>query len=173
MWKKNESEPAPQRPANPTPPSRPESRRELATIGASITVKGDLKGDEDLLIQGRVEGKIHFKQHNVTVGKSGRVKADIHGNSIRVEGQVDGDLYGQQDIVIRSSGRVQGNLVAPRVTLDNGSKFKGSIDMEPTPAASLQPEKKASAPISRHDKAATDSPVKPQQAKERFGRTAG
>ena len=80
MWKKNESEPAPQRPANPTPPSRPESRRELATIGASITVKGDLKGDEDLLIQGRVEGKIHFKQHNVTVGKSGRVKIRLNGH---------------------------------------------------------------------------------------------
>ncbi len=174
MWKKNEPEPASQRPISPTPPSRPEARRELATIGASITVKGDLKGDEDLLIQGRVEGKIEFKQHNITVGKSGRVKADIHGNTIRVEGQVEGNLFGQQDIVIRSSGKVQGNLVAPRVTLDNGSKFKGSIDMEPAPqSAPLKPDKKASAPVSQHDKRATSSPVKPQQAEERFGRTAG
>jgi cytoskeletal protein CcmA (bactofilin family) len=101
-----------------------------ATIGASIRIKGDLSGDEDLLIQGRIQGKVKLKSHNVTVGPSGRVQADIHGRNIHVEGEVDGNLYGQEEIVIRASGRVQGNLQSPRVTLENGSTFKGSIDME-------------------------------------------
>ncbi len=70
----------------------------------------------------------------MTVGKGGRVKADIHGQTIHVEGQVKGNLYGEQEIVIRASGEVEGNIVSPRVTLENGSKFRGNIDMEPKSA---------------------------------------
>ncbi len=128
-WKRNEPE-TPTAPA-PQPAARPPQRsRGAATIGASIRIKGDLSGDEDLLIQGQIQGKIKLQSHNVTVGPSGRVKADIHGRNIRVEGEVDGNLFGQEEIVIRASGRVQGNLQAPRVTLENGSNFKGSIDMD-------------------------------------------
>ena len=128
-WKRNEPEtPA----AAPAPPAaRPAQRTgESATIGTSIRIKGDLSGDEDLLIQGKIQGKIKLQSHNVTVGPSGRVKADIRGRTIRVEGEVDGNLFGEEEIVIRASGRVQGNLQAPRVTLENGSNFKGSIDMD-------------------------------------------
>jgi len=128
-WKRNEP-PLPDGsppPATPQPPRRP---GESATIGASIRIKGDLSGDEDLLIQGQIQGKVKLQSHNVTVGPSGRVKADIRGKTIRVEGEVDGNLFGEEEIVIRSSGRVQGNLQAPRVTLENGSSFKGSIDMD-------------------------------------------
>ena len=128
-WKRNESEtPTRSTPQPAAPPSR--STGQSATIGASIRIKGDLSGDEDLLIQGQIQGKIKLQSHNVTVGPSGRVKADIRGRTIRVEGEVDGNLYGEEEIVIRSSGRVQGNLQAPRVTLENGSNFKGSIDMD-------------------------------------------
>ena len=147
VWKKTEPErnaatpaPTPSQPAGHTQaqgasvasdPVRTEARRDVATIGPSISIKGDLSGKEDLLIQGRVEGGITLKQNNVTVGREGKVQADIHGRSIRVEGEVRGNLYGEEDVVIRQSGAVQGNIVAPRVTLENGSKFKGSIDMEP------------------------------------------
>ena len=129
-WKRNEPEPQPTTP--PAPAARPARNPsgETATIGASIRIKGDLSGDEDLLIQGQIQGKIKLKSHNVTVGQSGRVKADMHGRTIRVEGEVDGNLFGEEEIVIRASGRVQGNLQAPRVTLENGSNFKGSIDMD-------------------------------------------
>ena len=128
-WKRNEPEtPTRSTPQPAAPPSR--STGQSATIGASIRIKGDLSGDEDLLIQGQIQGKIKLQSHNVTVGPSGRVKADIRGRTIRVEGEVDGNLYGEEEIVIRSSGRVQGNLQAPRVTLENGSSFKGSIDMD-------------------------------------------
>ena len=128
-WKRNE----PNAPTGSAPPpvARPPKRSgESATIGASIRIKGDLSGDEDLLIQGQIQGTIKLESHNVTVGPSGRVKADIHGRTIRVEGEVDGNLFGQEEIIIRASGRVQGNLQAPRVTLENGSSFKGSIDMD-------------------------------------------
>ena len=129
-WKRTEAEPtaASPRPAAPSPTGN--RRESSATIGASIRIKGDLSGDEDLLIQGQIQGKIKLASHNVTVGPSGRVQADIRGRNIRVEGEVHGNLFGQEEIVIRASGRVEGNLQAPRVTLENGSKFKGSIDMD-------------------------------------------
>ncbi len=82
------------------------------------------------MIHGRVEGKINFKQHNVTVGKNGRVKADIVGKIISIEGEVEGNVYGEDKIIIRRSGTIRGNITAPRVNLEDGSKFKGSIDMD-------------------------------------------
>lgn len=134
MWKKTDMDDprsAPETPAQPRPAKR-ETESNVATIGPSIKIKGNLSGNEDLVIQGRIDGEILLKQNQVTVGKSGKVKADIHGKSIHVEGEVRGDLVGSEEVIIRASGKVQGNIVAPRVTLDNGSKFKGSIDMEPS-----------------------------------------
>jgi cytoskeletal protein CcmA (bactofilin family) len=148
VWKKSDETPQPSTPAPPPPaPSRNTSSGQRATIGPSIVVKGDLSGDEDLVIHGQIEGEVTLRKNNVTVGKGGRVKADIHGQTIHVEGHVKGNLYGDQEIVIRASGEVEGNIVSPRVTLENGSKFRGNIDMEPkTPPASgkLAQEKPAS-----------------------------
>lgn len=122
------------RPAAPTPVASPQSepRRsgERATIGPSIIIKGDLSGDEDLIIEGRVEGKVDLKQHNVTVGRSGRVKADIIGKVVTVEGEVDGNVFAQEQAILRQAGAIRGNITAPRVILEDGSRFKGSIDME-------------------------------------------
>ena len=132
MWKKKEDEPIATRPtAPPPPPSRPQPRSEsVAMIGTSVSIKGEVTGQENLRIQGRIEGKISLRGQDVTVGKSGKVQADIHAKAIHVEGEVVGDLYGEQEIIIEASGQVTGNLVAPRVNLENGSRFKGSIDME-------------------------------------------
>jgi cytoskeletal protein CcmA (bactofilin family) len=127
--------PAAPRPTNPTPTasSNPEPRRtssERATIGPSIIIKGDLSGDEDLVVEGRVEGKVDLKQHNVTVGRSGRVKADIFGKVVTIEGEVDGNVFAQEQAILRQEGAIRGNITAPRVILEDGSRFKGSIDME-------------------------------------------
>jgi len=108
-----------------------ESKGLRAVLGASLQFKGDLKGDEDLEIQGSFEGAIELKNHNLTIGRQGSVKANIQAKFITIEGALDGDLVGEEQIVIRASGNVKGNLVAPRVSLDDGAKFKGSIDMEP------------------------------------------
>jgi|SRR6185295_2555142 len=125
----------PPRPAaapNPAPvSSEPPRRTERATIGPSIFIKGDLSGEEDLVIEGRVEGKVDLKQNNVTIGKNGRVKADLFGRVVTIEGEVDGNVFAREQAILRQSGAIRGNITAPRVVLEDGSRFKGSIDMEP------------------------------------------
>ena len=134
MWKKNEARPYTPQVSSPPPsvnPSERPSRSGLATIGPSITIKGELTGQEDLEIQGKVEGTITLKKNRVMVSESGRVKADIHAKSIRVGGEVSGNLLGDDEVIILRTGRVEGDIKASRVVLEDGSKFKGSIDMEP------------------------------------------
>jgi cytoskeletal protein CcmA (bactofilin family) len=160
MWKRTD-EPPPTTPTlNPPPAPTParnlggEARRgAAATIGPSIRIQGDLSGEEDLIVEGQVEGKIELRQNGVTIGKSGRVRADVWGRTISVEGEVEGNLFADEQIVVRSSGRVQGNLTAPRVSLDDGAKFKGAIDMEPkaartgAPPPAGRPAASATAPV--------------------------
>ncbi len=134
MWNRPQEEESETAQTEPTPvnkPSQPVSSRQTAVLGPSITIKGTLAGDEDLLIEGRVEGEVSFQKHSVTVGKSGRIKADLKCKNIYVEGQVYGNLYGQEVVVIKTSGKVNGNAVAPRVSLEDGCHFHGSIDMQP------------------------------------------
>ena|SRR5215212_1449006 len=123
---------APSTPVTSAPNPSPEPKRsgDRATIGASIIIKGDLSGGEDLVIEGRVEGKVDLKQHNVTIGRSGRVKADVFGKVITIEGEVDGNVFAQEQAILRQAGAIRGNITAPRVILEDGSRFKGSIDME-------------------------------------------
>lgn len=139
MWKQADTKgappPPPAQPLPVTPPRSPMSTsKERALIGPTIFIKGDLTGEEDLLIDGRVEGKVELRKHNITVGKNGRVKADLYGKVITVEGEVHGNLYGEEQIVLRQSSTVRGNIVAPRVVLEDGANFKGSIDMSPKDA---------------------------------------
>jgi cytoskeletal protein CcmA (bactofilin family) len=99
-------------------------------IGPSISLKGDVTGDEDLMIQGRIEGKVKLTKHNVTIGPEGRVKADVHGRTVVVEGQVEGDLRGEEQIILRRTAKVEGSITAPRVTLEDGAVFRGGIEMD-------------------------------------------
>lgn len=139
MWKKSEEETAYKAPEpKPSAPPRAQASSQ-ATIGPSITIKGDLTGEEDLTIQGHVNGEIRLPKNKVVIGERGRVQADVYGKSIHVDGQVKGNLYGEEDVIVRASGRVQGNIVGPRVTLENGANFKGSIDMEPATKSSPAP----------------------------------
>jgi cytoskeletal protein CcmA (bactofilin family) len=105
------------------------SPRERATIGRSITIRGEVTGDEDLLIQGRGEGSVDLKQHAVTVGSEGEVKADIVARVVTVEGKVDGNLTAEEQVVLRGSARVQGDISAPRIMLEDGAYFRGGVDM--------------------------------------------
>lgn len=101
-----------------------------AVIGAKIRFKGELVGEEDLLIEGNIEGSINLRGNSLIIGKQGVVKANVIAKDIVVEGKVEGDVYGEERISIRTSSDMQGNLIAERVTLDDGAKFKGSIDMD-------------------------------------------
>ncbi len=114
-------------------------------IGPSIEIKGTVTGDEDLLIQGKVEGTIELGAHEVTVGESGKVNADITARIVRIDGEVSGDVRGNEMVMISRSGNVRGNITAPRMTLEDGAIFKGAIDMDPgEPAAKVALAPKAS-----------------------------
>jgi cytoskeletal protein CcmA (bactofilin family) len=154
MWKKDDEPRQPTAATPPTgvvnPPERPRPapppRGEPATIGRSITIRGDVTGDEDLVIQGRVEGTVDLQQHNVTVGPDGRVKANIAGRTVTVEGEVDGDVRGAEQVVLRAGSRLNGDIVAPRVALEDGATFLGSIDMSGTKTAGAAPKPPAVQP---------------------------
>ncbi len=140
MWKKDEMTPstptAPrqeERPPRPEPPRPATGSSERATIGRSITIRGEVSGDEDLLIQGRIDGSVDLQAQSVTVGREGRVKADITGRVVTVEGEVEGDLKAQEQVILRGSARVEGDITAPRVVLEDGASFRGLVDMrDPT-----------------------------------------
>lgn len=117
---------APARPA----PSAPRSGGPVATIGPSIRIDGDLQGDEDLVVEGKVTGTVQLKSHTLTIGSQGQVKARVYAHTILVEGTVDGDLYASERISIRQSARIEGNIYAPRISLEDGARFRGTIDME-------------------------------------------
>lgn len=104
-----------------------------AIIGPSISVKGEISGAEDILIQGTVDGTLNLKQNIVTVGKSGRVSANVYGRIIHVEGEVTGDCFGTEQVVVHKSGTVKGNITAPRVSLEDGARLKGTIDTSSVP----------------------------------------
>jgi cytoskeletal protein CcmA (bactofilin family) len=132
MWKSSADDPVRE---GGTPAERPErvpksGSSKLATLGPSLLIQGSLSGEEDLLIEGRVEGEISLRKHSVTVGPKGRIQADIYSKSISVEGEVAGNLFGEDQVVIRSTGKVRGNITSPRVSLEDGSRFKGAIDMK-------------------------------------------
>jgi len=128
MWKKDEEKvqfSSQERPIGPI-----EKLKDRAIIGSSVRISGELTGGEDVIIQGQVEGKIDLNDNTVTIGKNGRVKADVHAKIISVEGQLEGNIFGKEKVIVRESGSVQGNITAPCVNLEEGSNFKGSIDME-------------------------------------------
>lgn len=127
---------SPDTPASSTP-SQPETRPATASsgakasIGPTIRIKGDVSGDENLHVEGRVEGTISLASHELVVGKSGKVHADITAKLIRIDGEVQGDITGKEKVIISATGNVRGNIVTPRMSLEDGAKFKGSIDMDP------------------------------------------
>ena len=161
MWKRERPEPidlahvmtepppaAAPTPRPPTPPSpaviqAPAERAPAATsspapagkgstLGATLRFKGDLVADEDLVIQGQVEGSI-LHTRSLTIGAQGRVQGDIRARRIIVEGTVDGNLYALESVNLRPGGTVRGDVFAVRVAIDDGARLSGRIDMDNAP----------------------------------------
>ena len=107
-------------------------------IGSKVKVTGDIESSEDLLIEGEVNGTIKLADNELVIGNSGRLQANIEAKTIRIEGEVHGDIVGQERVIITATGNVQGNVSAPRVMLEDGGRFKGSIDMG-SPAKTAAP----------------------------------
>jgi cytoskeletal protein CcmA (bactofilin family) len=139
MWKKTDDpktsfdEAAPESRQAEAPPSASRApaaaSRQSASIGPSITIRGDITGEEDLVVHGRIEGTLTLPDNNIVIGADGQVKANLNATKITVEGHVSGDLNSSERVVIRQSGRVEGNITAPRVVLEDGCRFKGAVEM--------------------------------------------
>jgi len=104
--------------------------REVAVIGRSIRIDGDLQGEEDLRIEGDVNGTVRLYNNTLTIGAEGKMRADVYAKSVIVDGEMEGDLFSSERVAIRKSATVLGNITAPRVSLEDGAKFKGSIEMD-------------------------------------------
>src|SRR6187401_428421 len=151
MWKRDDaakpSAPAGQGPApaqhNPAPlTAEPTSRpaqasdtqrgqeRTVVNIGKSVVIKGELNGSEDLTIEGQVEGKIELKDHALTIGPNGKIKAQIFAKSVIVLGEVSGNVTASEKVDIRDGGSVDGDITSPRVAIAEGAHFRGSVDMQ-------------------------------------------
>ena len=131
------------------------ARQNRSVLGPTLRFKGKLSADEDLLIQGRVEGSIKHSS-NLTIGEEGRVKADVAAAFITVEGTVKGDIKGSKSVVIRNTANIDGNVYSPVVTLLEGANFNGSIDMSGKTAAE-RAEKPKKAAANRAEKASAES----------------
>ena len=92
-----------------------------------------------MLINGKVEGTIDFRENNIVIGEKGSVSANVIAKNIRVEGEIKGELRGSDQVTVQPSGRVTGDIRAPRVILHDGCQFKGSVDMEEKPATATEP----------------------------------
>ena len=107
----------------------------IVGIGKSIVVKGELSGNEDLRVEGRVEGKIDLNQNLLTVGESGKVKAQIFAKTVVIIGEVLGNVTAVEKVSIQEKGVVDGDISSPRVAIAEGAHFRGSIDMRRSESA--------------------------------------
>jgi len=163
MWKptrKEEDTPMPiQEPSNPShnpaaPPrpsepmrSEPVRNVDVATIGKSVVVKGELSGSEDLYVDGQVEGSIALRGQSLTIGPNGRVRANIEARNVILHGQVDGNVSASDRVELRKSASLKGDITTARIAIDDGAYFKGTIDIQKPEAPRVeQPKPQVSAP---------------------------
>ena len=111
-------------------PAAVETPAARAVIGPGIVIRGEVSGEEDLLVNGRIEGSVNLTHHRIVIGIDGRVQANVHARIIEVLGNVEGDLRGDEQVILRESGNVVGNIAAPRVSIEEGARFRGAIDMD-------------------------------------------
>ena len=147
MWKRDE---AVRQPAQPTVPTndataaapaaaaqavRPadtmksQNARDVVNIGKSVVIKGELNGSEDLTIEGHVEGRIELRDHVLTIGPNGKIKAELFAKAVVVLGEVIGNVSASEKVDIRENGSVEGDITSPRVAIAEGAHFRGSVDM--------------------------------------------
>lgn len=125
-----EPAPAPRMTAVPAsaPSPQPVASRAVCVIGAKTTIKGEITGDEDVLVEGTVEGQIRISR-DLRVGPGGTVKASVEAQSVVLSGELLGDCRASHRVEIQATGRLTGNISAPRVVIAEGATFKGNSDM--------------------------------------------
>jgi cytoskeletal protein CcmA (bactofilin family) len=146
MWKshredeKQSTSPNPQPPTTVVPASssyqpravetpRVNTRAELAHIGKSVIIKGELSGSEDLYLDGEVEGNIDLRNYNLVIGPNGIVRAHVHAKDVVIHGKVDGNVTGVDRVELKKSAVLNGDINTQRIVIEDGAFFKGSIDI--------------------------------------------
>jgi len=176
MWKSRREDekpstsptPQPSAPVVPAPtsyqprtvetPKMDNYRADVAHIGKSVIIKGELSGSEDLFLDGEVEGNIDLRNHNLVIGPNGRVRANVHAKDVTVHGKVDGNITGVEKVELKKSAVLNGDVNTVRIVIEDGAFFKGSIDIrkaegkaEPVrpaaPAAAVYSAPAVSAPV--------------------------
>jgi cytoskeletal protein CcmA (bactofilin family) len=136
-------QPLTSQPPRPAEPLRSEAPRgvDVATIGKSVVVKGELSGSEDLYVDGEVEGSIALRGQSLTVGPNGRVRANIEARNVIVHGQVNGNLNATDRVDLRKSASLTGDISTARISIEDGAYFKGTIDIQKAePAPRIEPK---------------------------------
>ena len=158
MWKRDQAvqppsgqpAPAPQpptvAPASPRAEANAFLEKDNVNIGKSVVIKGELNGSEDLTIEGQVEGTIQLRDHVLTIGPNGKIKAQVFAKSVIVLGEVTGNVTASEKVDIRDKGSVDGDIISPRVAIAEGAHFRGSVDMQRKSAAGAQPQPQAAKP---------------------------
>lgn len=133
--------PAPQAPAPPVrgPTQATTGGKNVANIGKSIKIKGDLTGDEDMVIEGQVEGKVELPNAELTVGENGRVVAEVNAKSVVIVGRVQGNVNGAERVEVQATGVVDGDVTAPKLSVAEGAVVNGSIHMTRKEGAASAP----------------------------------
>lgn len=127
----------PAAPKKPEPMPAPEVRkRNVSVIGPTLRFKGELSANEDLVIEGQIEGTIAHQEKNLTIGSQGWVHADVHARIVEIHGEVDGDVIGDEVVRLFKTAVVRGNIQSPRLVMEDGAKFSGSVDMGAAPQPS-------------------------------------
>jgi cytoskeletal protein CcmA (bactofilin family) len=139
--------------------------KDNVNIGKSVVIKGELNGSEDLTIEGHVEGTIQLRDHVLTIGPNGRIKAQVFAKAVIVQGEVTGNVTASDKVDIRDNGSVDGDIVSPRVAIAEGAHFRGSVDMQRKAGAPPAQPQKPAAPAAQT--AAAGAPQAP--AAQRVG----
>ena len=128
-------------------------RSDVAHIGKSVLVKGELSGSEDLYLDGEVEGSIDLADHNLTIGPHGRVRANVKARDVIVHGKVDGNIHGTERVELKRSAVLVGDISTQRIVIEDGAFFKGAIDIkkDAKAAAKVEPPKAFAAAASYSD----------------------
>ena len=123
-------------------------RADVAHIGKSVLIKGELSGSEDLYLDGEVEGNILLKDHSLTIGPNGRVRANIQAKDVVVHGKVDGNVQGTDRVELKRSAVLSGDISTQRIVIEDGAFFKGAIDIKKEGKAEPAREKTVAAAAS-------------------------
>ena len=113
--------------------------KDAFNVGKSVVFKGELSGSEDLVVEGTVEGKIELREHVLTVGSHGKIKAEVFAKIVIVLGEVVGNITASEKVELRESGSVDGDITAPRVGIAEGAHLRGSVDMQKKPVVAAAP----------------------------------